>query len=200
MADDDFQRVRPLRKKKGNICIRIFKKLFKTMYPAQMKKAWTRQGQWLRKVLLFAVFAHCIFFIVALALVGFQTMIIDFILASWSYSVFLTLNECSILIYLCFLSSATIIGLFYGMSTMTANFQVIGLLSNVAVYLLIIYFVSRSYFYFRKNGGIKGLNPDVEVPGSKFAKQAAKIGKKGAEQLEGKIDKAVEQEKQKDLE
>ena len=121
-------------------------------------------------MLTFALVAHLLFFIVALGLVGFQTMIIDFMLACWAYSVLLTLNECSIILYMFFLLSASFVGLFYGMEKKTANFQIMGLLSNVAVYLCIVYFIGRAYFYFRKNGGIKGLSPVVEVPGSKYAK------------------------------
>ena len=75
-----------------------------------------------------------------------------------------------------------------------------GLICNISVFLVLIYFVARSYFYFRKNGGIKGLNEDREVPGSKYAKQAAKIGKAGANNLEGRIDKSIENENKRDLE
>ena len=67
----------------------------------------------MRKMLLLAVFAHCIFFIVALALVGFQTMIVNLLLASWAYSVSLTMNECSILMYIIFLMAGIMFGAFY---------------------------------------------------------------------------------------
>ena len=70
-------------------------------------------------MILSALVSHCIFFVLALALVGFETMLVDLLLASFAYSVYLTLNECSIFIYIFFLMSGTFIGLFYSLSGKT---------------------------------------------------------------------------------
>ena len=94
--------------------MRIFKKIFSKLYPAKMKYCWTTQGDWLRKMLGAAVICHCLFFIISLAIVGFWTMFINFILACWAYSVYLTMAEWSNLLYIIFLMAATLWGLFYG--------------------------------------------------------------------------------------
>ena len=71
-------------------------------------------------------------------------------------SVYLTLHEWSILMYLIFLLMATIWGLFYGLGDKTASTQIGGLLLNVFMYVFLIWFIGKAYFYFRKTGGIKG--------------------------------------------
>ena len=75
-----------------------------------------------------------------------------------------------------------------------------GLLANVCFYVFVIYYVGRAYFYFRKTGGIKGLNPVHELPEERAARRAGKIAKKGAEMLEDRIDGEAAKEKLLDLE
>mgnify|MGYP001001306001 CR=1 FL=1 len=38
---------------------------------------------------------------------------------------------------------------------------------NMISHLACIYYVGRSYYYFRKSGGIKGLNPTTDLPEDK---------------------------------
>ena len=116
--DNDYVRAdeKPRRNFNKEGCfMRCTKKIFMRLYPAQKKHAWTKQGQWLRTMLGTACAAHILFFVVALAFVGFQTMLVNLVLASWSYSVYLTLNQCSVFLYIFFLMAATFIGLFYSM-------------------------------------------------------------------------------------
>ena len=44
-------------------------------------------------------------------------MLINLMLASWSYSVYLTLNEWKVVLYGFFLAASTIAGLFFGLET-----------------------------------------------------------------------------------
>ena len=113
--DEEGNPILPVRRNKEAFCIRVFRKLFQSLYPINQKSAMTSQGKWLRRCIGIAVFLHCFFFIFSLALVGFPSMIINLILASWSYSVFLTLNEWKVLMYIFFLGLSTFSGLFYGL-------------------------------------------------------------------------------------
>ena len=138
-ADDNFTKTddvsieieRPKRNKDGCMS-RLFKKIFFALYPSHPKKTWTKQGEWLRKMLLMAIILHCVFFIASLALIGFETMVINLLLCCWAYSVYLTLNQCSIILYIFFLLSGASCGLFYGLGKKTQSYQITGLLANVA--------------------------------------------------------------------
>ena len=141
-----------------------------------------------------------IFFVLALALVGFETMALNIFLGSWCYSVYLTINECSIIMYLFFL----LMGIFGGLSRFVSgelqSFQIIGAICNVSMCGIMLWFTASAYKNFRKTGGIKGLNVKVSLPGEKYAQQAAVVAKKGANAAEKKLDKNIEDEKALDME
>ena len=158
-TDKEGNPILPTRKSKENCCVKVFRKIFKNLYPINQKTAWTSQGKWLRRCIGIACFLHCFFFIFSLALVGFPSMIINLILASWSYSVFLTLNEWKVALYLFFLGASTFSGLFYGLEQKKDGMQKMGLIVNCSFYCLNIYFTAQAYWSFRKTGGIKGLKP-----------------------------------------
>mmetsp|Transcript_35844 Transcript_35844/g.54955 ORF Transcript_35844/g.54955 Transcript_35844/m.54955 type:complete len:189 (+) Transcript_35844:28-594(+) len=185
----------PIRKKKDNCCVRLFKKIFKKMYPVSPKTAWTTQGKWLRTCLGAACFFHCLFFIFSMAVVGFTTMLCNLLLCVWSYSAYLTLREWTVLFYFFLLATTTIYMITDGVQSKKESVQVIGILVNALFYVLAIYFIGTAYLYFRKNGGIKGLNPTEELPEERLARKAKKMAVKGGEYIEKKID-----EKDKDLE
>tara|TARA_B110000285_G_C14898755_1_gene502150 strand:+ start:330 stop:512 length:183 start_codon:yes stop_codon:yes gene_type:complete len=46
-------------------------------------------------------------------MIGFEPMAMNLILATWAYSVYLTMNELSILLYIVFLIGATINGIYW---------------------------------------------------------------------------------------
>ncbi len=62
------------------------------------------------------------------------------------------------------------------------------------------YYISRSYYYFRKNGGIHGLKGGNGRPEERLYNKAKDLSQKGAEKLEAAIDKDNEKERLADLE
>lgn len=85
----------------------FFKAIFKHLYPSKMKKAWSKAGKWLRQVIGWTCFLHCLFFTFSLAFVGFKPMIVNLFLATWCYSAYLTLRYWIIIFHLIFLISAS---------------------------------------------------------------------------------------------
>ena len=81
------------KKSKDNYCVKIFKKIFKKLYPSRAKEVYTKQGRWLRMIVGMFCFLHCLFFVIALAITGFMQMMISMFFATLSYSVYLTLRE-----------------------------------------------------------------------------------------------------------
>lgn len=85
----------------------FFKAIFKHLYPSKMKKAWSKYGKWLRSVIGWTCFLHCLFFTFSLAFVGFKPMIVNLFLSMWCYSAYLTLRYWIIIFHLIFLISAS---------------------------------------------------------------------------------------------
>ena len=118
MENDNYLKVngvtaRPRRRVKENPCIGCFKRLFKKLYPVNPKKAWTKQGIWLRRMIIVCLISHFVFFVVGLVMIGFEPMAMNIILAVWSYSVYLTLNELSIILYVILICGVTINGFYW---------------------------------------------------------------------------------------
>ena len=153
-----------------------------------MKTAWTTQGKWLRSTIGCACILHILFFVFSLAFVGFPSMIINLILASWSYSVYLTLNEWKVLLYFLFLAAATLSGLIYGIEQKKDGVQKMGLIVNCCFYCANIYFIGTAYWSFRKTGGIKGLKPTTDLPEERAARKVNNAMNRGANYVEKKID------------
>ena len=69
--------------------------------------------------------------------------------------------------------------------------QRMGLIVMMVVYVWMMWYLCRAYFFFRKSGGIKGFRRDSGLlPEEKLARKAAQIGKKGV----GAVDLAVDLE------
>ena len=115
-------------------------------------------------------------------------MIINLILASWSYSVFLTLNEWKVALYLFFLGVSTFSGLFYGLEQKKDGMQKMGLIVNCSFYCLNIYFTAQAYWSFRKTGGIKGLKPTQNLAEERAAQKVSNIAGKAGKYIEKKVD------------
>ena len=108
-------------------------------------------------------FLHCLFFVVALAITGFTQMMTSLFFATMSYSVYLTLREWSIIMYiilLVFLSFTTVMDRFQNSQYYKLNdnqLAPLGFFLQVGMQGMAAYFISRSYYFFRKTGGIHGL-------------------------------------------
>ena len=77
---------------------------FFKFYPAVRKEAYTAEGFWMRKISLVSCIIHNLLFVFCLALVGAGPMILNFLQAMWTYSVFLTLREREMAVYLLLLA------------------------------------------------------------------------------------------------
>ena len=104
--------VKPKRKEKHQVrgC---FQRLFSKLYPVMPKRTWTKQGAWLRSMIVTCLVSHFVFFVVGLVMIGFEPMFMNLVLATWSYSVYLTLNEISIILYILLLIGVTINGCYW---------------------------------------------------------------------------------------
>lgn len=75
-------------------------KLFFTWYPASAKTPQTAQGRRVRKSMVLACVIHIILFLFSFAVVGFNSMLLNLIMAAWTYSITLTLRERQMVFYL----------------------------------------------------------------------------------------------------
>ena len=85
---------------KSNPCVECFKRIFSKLFPYQSVTTFTEWGHLLKNYLLAATILHAIFFGVAIAMIGFQPMIYTMFLGLVCYSCYLTLNNCSICLYM----------------------------------------------------------------------------------------------------
>jgi len=107
---------------------------------------------------------HIVFTIFNLAFVGFIGYLLNLLLTFWCMSIYYTLQQCNIILYLLFLCSAITTGILedlFGFGEEAAadtrtSVQIIGILVNVVFYCIIVFFVAQSYYSFYKSGGIKG--------------------------------------------
>ena len=195
--------MKPRRKVKDNAVVGCFKRLTKKLYPIQAKRTWTKQGSWLRKIICACLIANLLFFVVSLAMIGFEPMAMNLILATWAYSVYLTMNELSIILYIVFLIGATINGIYWlkendNLAFPLTNSQIMGFGMNMMTHLVSIYYLGRAYYYFRKTGGIKGLNPTTDLPEEKALRHVKAGANKVAEVAHKKMDEADKKDIEKD--
>ena len=164
------------KKSAGGSCsknmFKLARKIFTNMYPKKLKPALTPEGQWLRKCVGWAVVLHILFFTFCLAFVGFLPMITNLFLAAFSYSVFLTLRECQVIVYIVMLLGALCefySNLFYH-EDMDST-QRMGLLAMMMAIAWMTWVAGNAYYWFRKSGGIKGFRRDSGLlPEEKLAK------------------------------
>ena len=78
------------------------------MWPSTKKEVYTTQGLWLRKIAAGSMTLDYLFFVFALAIVGFDTMIMDLFIGLIGYSVYLTLREWVIILYCLFKTMAAL--------------------------------------------------------------------------------------------
>ena len=76
-----------------------------------------------------------------------------------------------------------------------------GLLANIAFYILSLYYNVRAYFYFRKSGGIKGLrdkdgNPIAE---EYLLEKAERVAERGIIAADGAVNYAIGKDKEKEV-
>lgn len=99
-----------------NPCLKCFKKIFSKMYPYYSVTTFTGWGHLMKNYLLFATILHSCFIVVSLALIGFEPMYYNMLLALLAYSCYLTLNNCTICCYITLLVFAIAGGLTWGIA------------------------------------------------------------------------------------
>jgi len=180
----------------------------------------TGWGAKLKYYLFAAAILHCIFFVVSLALIGFEPMFYNMWLALLAYSCYLTLNNCTICTYVTSLVFAIAGGLTWAIAyqgTSTTHLvckgsapaakgtstdatsttagstgkdctsdsssggglngtQTISMLVCMGMYCLMFFLVGRALWFFRKTGGIRGLNARTGLIEDKLFSGAKAIG------------------------
>ena len=110
----------------------------------------------MRTVLLIALLAHILLFLLTFAIVGFVEMLVNLTMSAWVYSCFLTVRETCVIIYIVltiFASLECTASLFQGG---LGNLQLFGKMINLASHCFLVYLVTRAYYFFRKSGGLHG--------------------------------------------
>ena len=60
----------------------------------------------------------------------------------------------------------------------------------MVVHLVCIYYVGRAYYYFRKTGGIKGMNPTKDLPEDRALRAGKNAVNLAADKAHQKMDEA----------
>ena len=132
----------------------LFRKAFYWFYPAIPKVAQTDQGKSMRTVMAWQCFFHFCFFVAMLTSIGFYAMLMELGWLIVSFSIYLTLREWMIVIYL-----ITVLAGFIGkirlMSNYTKSHLLFFILEIVFLVLSVIY-VGNAYKDYRLSGGLKG--------------------------------------------
>ena len=143
---------------------------FFSMYPSKKRECNSDEGIWLRRMCITASLLHFGLAILSLAIVGFVTMIINFIQCGSAYSCYLTLRECQIWVYLFFLfaqvlmSTLDLLGIGDDPMKQESSMQTLGHLISISLSVIMGYAVGHASYMFRKSGGLKGHNPGGKEP------------------------------------
>ena len=139
---------------------------------------------------------HTILFFFSLAVVGFNSMILNLAMSCWTYSIYLTVRERATVFYLLILTIGVIEGIMSLLFNTLGNLQFLGKMINVVIYCVIIYLVGKNYFLFRKQGGLHGKQMKEQLLEERILEKAKKGVKKVAElsgDVAGKVEAKVEQ-------
>jgi len=79
---------------------RLFRWLFKKMFPKHPKRTMTPEGTWLRRIIGLFCVCHCFAFAFMMAFVGWSNSMFELYLIIFSYSAYLTLREWVLILYL----------------------------------------------------------------------------------------------------
>ena len=101
-------------------------------------------------------------------------MLFNIFYSMWAYSIYLTLRELVVLWYCIML----ILGIFSGIAVLIHEeirdpLQYMGLIGNVVLLVVMLYYISRAYVLLRKGGGIKGKQDEKGMRPADYAKQSA---------------------------
>ena len=127
-ADDQYFRTdetgnvrKPVRRQKMGCCCNGIRKMFIYLYPKYNKWTYTKEGEYLRRWILISLILHIVFFAVSLAFIGFEPMMANLWLAIMQYSNYVTLRECTIVLYLLMIIVAVSGGLTWADNQETGN-------------------------------------------------------------------------------
>ena len=109
-------------------------------------------------------------------------MLLNIANAAWSYSCYLTLRERELGVYFVILIGQVVdhvVTLFADKKH--GNVQVLGHLICLAFIALTGFYVGRSWYHFRKTGGLRGTGPRENLIEERAYEQAKQIGQKVGE-------------------
>ena len=180
-----------------------FGRIFFALWPSKKKTAYTEEGLWLRKMCMIACVCHFGLSLTGLAIIGFMTMLINFLQTCWAYSCYLTLREreiwtyCVILFFQVLLQTLDLLGVGDDPAHPESSMQTLGHLICLCVCCLLGYAVGKSSYDFRKAGGLHGNLPAGGSP-VLLEDKIAGYAKDGAEFAEGAVNDYLDKEDKKD--
>ena len=131
---------------------------FFRFYPSNPKKAETKEGEWMRFVSKISTVVHTILVALCLALIGFSPLIFNFLQAMWSYSVYLTLREreMALYIFLLLVQIGHCFAVIFTSEKKQGTFQLAGFIANIVACCILTYLNARAWYEFRTTGGLHG--------------------------------------------
>ena len=138
---------------------------FFRLFPSTRKETENPNGDWLRCVNAIATFIHFGMALFCMALVGFPPMILNILQCIWSYSVYLTLREREMCLYLLALLAQiaqSLCFLFRGEEKPTGAFQTGGTIGNIVGCGVLLVVGGRALWLFHDTGGLHYKNPEKD--------------------------------------
>ena len=130
---------------------------FFRLFPTTRKETTNPNGEWLRCINCIATLMHFGMALFCMALVGFPAMILNILQCIWSYSVYLTLREREMCLYLLALLAQiaqSLCFLFRGEEKPTGAFQTGGTIGNIVGCGVMLVVGGRALWLFHNTGGL----------------------------------------------
>ena len=147
-------------------CFDCLERTFFRLFPTKKKETENPNGEWLRCVMAIATFLHFGMALFCMALVGFPAMILNFIQSIWSYSVYLTLREREMILYIVALLAQfanSFCFLFRGEEKPTGAFQTGGTIADIVFCGIMLIVGGRALWKFHETGGLHYKFPEKDI-------------------------------------
>ena len=138
---------------------------FFRLWPTVKKETINPNGDWLRCIMCIATVMHFGMALFCMALVGFPAMILNMLQCLWTYSVYLTLREREMCLYILALLAQiaqSLCFLFRGEEKPTGAFQTGGTIGNIVGCGVMLIVGGRALWLFHKTGGLHYTIPEAD--------------------------------------
>ena len=146
-------------------CFDCLERWFFRLFPTKRKETTNPHGDWLRCVMGIACFLHFGMALFCMALVGFPAMILNFIQSIWAYSVYLTLRQREMIVYILALLGQfanSFCFLFRGDEEPSGAFQTGGTIADIVFCGIMLVVGGRALWKFHDTGGLHYAHPEKD--------------------------------------